>query len=559
MVKFHSLLEFIAIIFIFGIFLILFIYYYFPIKDKIVETQFGKAMDINSRVYGTVEKNLNFFGIYDFFSRENADHGDFYSDWNETQLIGEAKSLNITEVQGNECTSSAVVLNYHGTMGKKSRTNKSNNLYSISDLDFKEHMFALKKAGYQTISIAEFYAFLRGEKKLPRKSFLLTFDDGIKESYYNTDPILKALNYSAVMFVITGQSLEKNSPYYLNSRELQEMHDTGRWEIESHGYKGHLKIPINDSGALGPFFSNKLWLSDEGRIESNEEYRSRVYNDLKISKEQLEKAFNKSVIGFAIPFGEFGQRDTNYKGSDRVITNSTQDFYRLVFYQFKPAINKDFRANFNNEKKNFYLVMRISADSIGSSHALLEEVEAAQSVNLPYYEKFNNGKRWVNVWGRVNLTSEHIEIYNNPGGGGAMVYLDGSYLWKDYNFSVSIKEHDVQKIILASRFQDSYNYAGCKYVNNSVSVLKVVNQEKEELNGVRVNDDVRVRNYFSGRPSLSVSAKEDKISCIINDYIITSAFLNGSLQHGGIGVRLENPNLSQINTIRFSEIRAEPN
>ena len=67
---------------------------------------------------------------------------------------------------------------------------------------------------------------MKGEKNLPEKSFLLTFDDGRKDSYYPVDPILKALDYRAIMFVISGRSLgdEKEvSPFYLSSSELKRM------------------------------------------------------------------------------------------------------------------------------------------------------------------------------------------------------------------------------------------------------------------------------------------------------------------------------------------------
>src|SRR3990167_8963661 len=97
------------------------------------------------------------------------------------------------------------VLLYHGIIENADGSN-------ILLEDFKNQMFALKKAGWQTVNIEDFYAFMRGEKQVPDKSFLLTFDDGRKDSYYPVDPILKALNYRATIFVITGRSLvEKNS------------------------------------------------------------------------------------------------------------------------------------------------------------------------------------------------------------------------------------------------------------------------------------------------------------------------------------------------------------
>src|SRR3972149_7445075 len=152
-----------------------------------------------------------------------------------------------------------------------------------------------------------------------QKSFLLTFDDGLKETYYNADPVLEALNYTAVIFVITRQSIEKEDhSYYLNKKELHQMQDSNRWEIESHGYVGHVKIPIGPNGEQGSFYGNKRWLDEEQRMETDEEYKKRVENDLRISKNMIEIEFNKEVIAFAPPFGDVGQKATNYLQAGRV-------------------------------------------------------------------------------------------------------------------------------------------------------------------------------------------------------------------------------------------------
>ena len=132
-------------------------------------------------------------------------------------------------------------------------------------------MFALKKAGWQTINMEDFYAFMQGEKQVPDKSFLLTFDDGRKDSYYPVDPILDALDYNAVMFVITKFSLEeKGGNYYLSDKELKRMYLSGRWEIQSHGKDDHDFYKINANGNEGHFLSNKLWLDNENRLETEE-------------------------------------------------------------------------------------------------------------------------------------------------------------------------------------------------------------------------------------------------------------------------------------------------
>ena len=178
------------------------------------------------------------------------------------------KVFTVSSINSEKTTKAIPVLVYHGI------TEESDNI-NISLEIFKEQMFALKKAGYETVNMEDFKAFMKNEKELPEKSFLLTFDDGRRDSFYNSDPVFKALDYNAVMFVITLESInEENSrsDYYLSKWELERTLKNDRWEIESHGRDAHRFYPIDESGTYDHFF-NKLWLANENRLESEEEFQ----------------------------------------------------------------------------------------------------------------------------------------------------------------------------------------------------------------------------------------------------------------------------------------------
>ena len=182
---------------------------------------------------------------------------------------------------------------------------------SVTIDQFKQHMFALKKAGYETVTQKDLYEFLKGTKTLPDKSFVLTFDDGRKSSFYNTDLILKALDYKAAMFIVAKYSVEGNHRYYLNKAEINEMRATGRWEIGAHSYNGHVTIPIDSASNRNSFYGNKLWLNDENRLETDDEFYSRVGTDLIKAKNLVREEFNPELLAFALPFSDFGQYKSN--------------------------------------------------------------------------------------------------------------------------------------------------------------------------------------------------------------------------------------------------------
>ncbi|MFA6383500.1 MAG: hypothetical protein WCX17_03685, partial [Parcubacteria group bacterium] len=123
----------------------------------------------------------------------------------------------------NQTAKSLPILLYHGVIED---SNWKLDDVNMSLADFREQMFALKKDGYQTVTLEDYWAFMNGKKTLPVKSFMLTFDDGRSDSYYPVDPILKVLNYTAVMNVITGRSLGPNnekSNFHLSQIELEKM------------------------------------------------------------------------------------------------------------------------------------------------------------------------------------------------------------------------------------------------------------------------------------------------------------------------------------------------
>src|SRR4029450_11342755 len=69
---------------------------------------------------------------------------------------------------------------------------------------FEEQMRYLKKEGYRVISLKEFDEFMNFKRQLPRKSVVLTFDDGYRSFKDYAYPLLKELGFTATRFVYTG-------------------------------------------------------------------------------------------------------------------------------------------------------------------------------------------------------------------------------------------------------------------------------------------------------------------------------------------------------------------
>ena len=71
----------------------------------------------------------------------------------------------------------------------------------------------LKKHHYKTLSLDEFYNYYKGKKKIPRKSGLITMDDGYQSNYDLAFPLLKKYGMKATVFYIGSNETGENKNY----------------------------------------------------------------------------------------------------------------------------------------------------------------------------------------------------------------------------------------------------------------------------------------------------------------------------------------------------------
>lgn len=219
------------------------------------------------------------------------------------------------------------VLVYHSIIEEDDGYNVTLNL-------FKKHMFALKRAGYETITAHDLYVFYKHNTPLPPHPVLVTFDDGAKMSFYPVEPILRALDFKATTFIITKYSTGRGSggSFYLSESELRRMWQTGRWEIFSHSREAHDEYPDVIRGS-GHFMSKRIFNELEGRFEIEQEFRERIANDLETSRSDLETALSVAVPGYAFPDGDFGQNNIEYPETEKIVLDAASHVYTMAFHQ----------------------------------------------------------------------------------------------------------------------------------------------------------------------------------------------------------------------------------
>jgi peptidoglycan/xylan/chitin deacetylase (PgdA/CDA1 family) len=155
---------------------------------------------------------------------------------------------------------------------------------------FEQQMKELKDKGIAVIPMQDFLAWRRGEKAIPAKSAIITFDDGWKSQYEVAWPILKKYNYPVTLFIYT----EGIRPGHFSGGEsmtwemLAEMRDAGV-DIQDHtATHSDLRKPYDKVA------KKKL---------SPEEYEQWLDKEINGSKQMIEQKLGVKVNCFAVPYG----------------------------------------------------------------------------------------------------------------------------------------------------------------------------------------------------------------------------------------------------------------
>ena len=184
---------------------------------------------------------------------------------------------------------------------------------------FEYQMRYLKEHHYNVISLDEFILAKRENKKLPRNSVVLTFDDGVDSNYTSAFAILKEFNLPATMFVPTDFI---GKPGHMTLEQLKEMMQAGI-EIASHSI-------------------THRYLPDLNPAEQEEE----VFK----SKAVLEEALNTKIKYFSYPVGGFTEevkqfvKDAGYQAAlstNRGYDRKNNDLYEIKRIRFSDKDRRD--------------------------------------------------------------------------------------------------------------------------------------------------------------------------------------------------------------------------
>jgi peptidoglycan/xylan/chitin deacetylase (PgdA/CDA1 family) len=435
------------------------------------------------------------------------------------------------EVAGITCVAREVsvpVLLYHGIVEEADGSN-------VTVEDFQAQMDALEEGGYSTVDTHDLLSYYTEGAQLPAKPVVIAFDDGRKDSYLNGGPVLAEHGFKAVMFVITGKQ-ESEDPFFVSWDELAQMHASGMWDIEAHGYNTHTTVQIDAAGNTGHSASNKMWLLEENRLETDEEYKQRLLGDLRKAKSDLESHLEGTEVdAFAFPFGDFGQESVNMdkKTVEGIIGECVSAFYPIAFEV------GDKGWDFNNyEDSDFHFLQRLMVTSDMSADELLRVLDGTQPRALPFMRsQFSAGDLCGLCcdWGEMSAANGALALQATPDGTGALALLYGGHYWRDYAVEAEISLDAGDNAYLIGRYKNNSNYVVCKVDGKSVALMEKVGDEDRILGSA---DYAKQPGHYTVRLSFA----GDTVSCEVDGAVAFGpAAIDPSLSGGGVGFEVWDP------------------
>src|SRR5215831_193921 len=151
---------------------------------------------------------------------------------------------------------------------------------SLAARTFEAQIRQLHDDGFQAISLVDFVAFTAGRRQLPRKSVLLTFDDGYKSFVQFARPTLKDYAYGATLFVYSDFIGAGSA---LSWQDLRTLSEQG-FDVQAHS-KTHTNLRRKEG-------------------ESEAAYAKRIEAELAFPLSLYKKNLPRPVDALAYPYGE---------------------------------------------------------------------------------------------------------------------------------------------------------------------------------------------------------------------------------------------------------------
>ena len=156
---------------------------------------------------------------------------------------------------------------------------------AVTPAAFEAQMDYLARNGYQVIPLSRLIGFLERGEPVPRKSVVLSIDDGYRSTYEVAFPILRKHGFPATVFLY-GDFV--GAPDALTWPQMKEMQASGLVSIQPHS-KTHANLTLRLPG------------------ETDAKYRERLRSEVDMPIRLIQDRLAVASVAYAFPYGDVNE------------------------------------------------------------------------------------------------------------------------------------------------------------------------------------------------------------------------------------------------------------
>jgi peptidoglycan/xylan/chitin deacetylase (PgdA/CDA1 family) len=156
---------------------------------------------------------------------------------------------------------------------------------TVTPAAFTAQMDYLARNGYHVLTLAQLADFVAGKGPLPKKSIVITIDDGYRATYDIAYPILKKYGFPATVFLYSDFVGAGDALTY---PQMKELIASGLIEIQPHS-KTHANLTLR--------------LADE----TDARYRDRLRREIDAPVDVIRERLAVTSLAYAYPYGDVNE------------------------------------------------------------------------------------------------------------------------------------------------------------------------------------------------------------------------------------------------------------
>ena len=376
----------------------------------------------------------------------------------------------------------------------------------------REHLEALKKQGYVTVSQQDIINYYQTGKLLPEKSLFLMFEDGRRDTAIFSQRILADLNFRATMLTYP-ETFDNRDTKFLLPPELKDLEETSYWEMGTNGYRlAFINVFDRYNNYIGeldplehvrmqPFLGRRYnhylmdYIRDEYYVpkESYEKMKTRISYDY----ETLRRIY-QAEIGYVPKLYTLMHSNTGSFGNNDKVSAVNEYWIKELF-----------KMNFNREgyclnlrNSSIYYLTRMQPQAYWHTNHLLMRVKYDVFQRIDFVDgDSNRHKEWDVLKGALEVQKEMLIITTLPKDTG-LIRLKQSGEFSDANVSVRLRGNKAGGQTIYLRADKTLaSYVAIEITNNYLYVSEKGSSGRKLL--FELNLD-----RHDGKPQISVP--EDK-------------------------------------------------